>query len=66
MLQVDYPYNGKTDRIRHSSDAEMMIRQDQTGFLYVEAVDVYPTEFTYTETDVPIEIPKEPDEEENS
>ena len=41
------------DRIRTYSDAGMKIRQDQTGILYYDAVDV-PNKYTYTETDIPI------------
>ena len=41
------------DRIRTYSDAGMQIRQDQTGILYHDAVDV-PDKYTYTETDIPI------------
>ena len=40
--------------IRTKSDRNMMIRQDQTGILYDEAIDV-PNHYTYSETDVPIE-----------
>ena len=40
--------------IRTRSDRNMMIRQDQTGILYDEAIDV-PNHYTYTETDNPIE-----------
>lgn len=31
------------------------IRQDQTGILYDEAIDVENTPYTYTETDIPAE-----------
>ena len=44
-------------RIRTYSDEGMQIRQDQTGILYNDAVDV-PNKYTYTETDIP--IPSEP------
>ena len=40
--------------IRTKSDRNMKIRQDQTGILYDEAIDV-PDHYTYTETDIPIE-----------
>lgn len=45
------------DRIRTYSDAGMKIRQDQTGIIYYDAVDVPSMGYTYTETDIP--IPKE-------
>jgi hypothetical protein len=59
MLIEEYPYKGRTDRIRHYSDIGMMIRQNEMGYLYAEAVDVYPTRFTYTETDDPIPEPED-------
>lgn len=42
-------------RIRHWSDAEMMIRQIETGIDYEDAVDNVPCLYTYEETDKPIE-----------
>lgn len=41
-------------RIRHYSDAGMMIRQIETGRLYEDAVDRFPCKWTYEETDIPI------------
>ena len=41
-------------RIRHYSDADMMIRQVETDKLYEEAVDVTPLRYSYTETTEPI------------
>lgn len=64
-----YPWNGRTDRIRHYSGAGMLIEQyitdrygtvTPTGSKYIDAIDVYPTAYTYTETDEP--IPEPPDE----
>lgn len=40
-------------RVRHYSDAGMMIRQIETGNLYEDAVDTVPCRFTYEETDEP-------------
>ena len=40
--------------IKTKSDRNMKIRQDQTGILYDETIDV-PDHYTYTETDIPIE-----------
>lgn len=59
MLIEEYPYNGKTNRIRHYSDAGMMIRQIETGNEYGEAIDRYPSKYTYEETDNPIEPEEE-------
>lgn len=36
------------------------IRQDQTGRLYGEAIDVENAPYTYTETDIPAELDIEP------
>lgn len=51
------------DRIHTYSDSGMMIRQDQTGVLYEDAIDVTYTGYTYTETDTPIESPEITDTE---
>lgn len=40
---------------RTYSDSGMMIRQEQTGTLYAEAIDVESAGYTYVETDTPIE-----------
>ena len=41
--------------IRTCSDAGFKIRQDQTGIVYSEAIDVENSGYTYTETDIPAE-----------
>lgn len=43
------------DRVYTYSDAGMKIRQDQTGIIYSDAVDVPAMGYTYTETDIEIE-----------
>lgn len=43
------------DRVVHYSDQGMKIRQIETGFIYEDAVDVYPCQYTYEETNEPIE-----------
>lgn len=48
--------------IRTYSDAGFQIRQDQTGIVYSEAIDVENSGYTYTETDIPQEAPLEPGE----
>lgn len=40
---------------RTYSDENFMIRQNETGNLYDEAIDVENAPYTYTETDIPIE-----------
>lgn len=49
MIIEEYPYNGRTDRIRHYSDNSYTIIQNETGIEYGEAVDVYPCPYTYSE-----------------
>ena len=61
MIKTETVDNGT--RIRHYSDANMHIRQIETGVLYEDAVDIIPCEYTYEETDLPIE---HPEEEENN
>lgn len=51
MIITEHPWNGQNDRIRHASDSGLMIEQEQTNNRYVEAIDIYPTEYTYRETD---------------
>lgn len=49
--------------VLHFSDQGMKIRQVETGFLFDEAGDFIPCEYTYEETNIPIDIPQ-PEEEE--
>lgn len=53
MIVTEYPYHN--NKVRHYSDAGLVIRQVETGNEYGEAVDVYPCPYTYVETDKPIE-----------
>ena len=53
MLQSELIENG--ERIHHWSDADLKIRQIETGILYEDAVDNVPCRYTYEETDEPIE-----------
>ena len=41
--------------VRTYSDKHLKIRQDQTGAVYSEAIDIEDSGFTYSETDTPIE-----------
>lgn len=49
MIIEEYPYNGRTDRIRHFSDIGLTVIQNETGIEYDEAIDVYPCKYTYVE-----------------
>lgn len=42
--------------VKTYSDEGMYIRQEQTGAVYSEAIDVENSAFAYTETDIPIEV----------
>ena len=53
MLKSELIENG--ERIHHWSDANLKIRQIETGILYEDAVDNVPCRYTYEETDEPIE-----------
>ena len=53
-------------RVRHYSDAGMMIRQVETGDIYVDAIDVIPCRYTYEETDIPLPTPEPEPEPENT
>lgn len=52
MIISEYPYKGSKNLIRTFSDSGLMIIQNETGVVYVEAVDIYPCKFTYSESDV--------------
>lgn len=65
MIQREF-YTQRKDGVklyRTYSDAEMMIRQNETGVEYIEAIDVEGAPYTYTETETPIETPEMTDEE---
>ena len=53
MLKSEIIENG--ERIHHWSDADLKIRQIETGILYEDAVDNVPCRYSYKETDEPIE-----------
>lgn len=60
MIQREF-YTQRKDGVRlyrTYSDAGMMIRQNETGAEYAEAVDVTDAPYTYTETDTPIKTPE--------
>ena len=53
MVKEEYIENGQ--RIHHWGDSGLKIRQNETGIVYDDAVDVVPCRYTYTETDEPVE-----------
>ena len=48
--------------VKTYSDAGFLIRQDPTGILYGEAIDVDGSGYTYTETDIPVDGDITPEE----
>jgi hypothetical protein len=57
MLKKEF-YRTREDGVnlyRTYSDENFMIKQNETGNLYDEAIDVENAPYTYTETDIPIE-----------
>lgn len=60
MIQREF-YTQRKDGVklyRTYSDAGMMIRQNETGMEYAEAIDVEGASYTYTETATPIPTPE--------
>ena len=55
MRKIEYPWNGRYDRIHHYSNAGMKLLQNDTGELFDDAIDVFPTDHTYDETNIPVE-----------
>lgn len=65
MIQREF-YIQRKDGVklyRTYSDAGMMIRQNETGVEYTEAIDVEGAPYTYTETETQIETPEMTTEE---
>ena len=42
--------------IKHYSDSGLFLMQNETSIMYAEAIDIIPCPYTYTETDLPIEV----------
>jgi hypothetical protein len=57
MIKTEY-LNDNTF-IKHYSDAGVMLLQNETGVMYADPVDLMPCKYTYSETDVLIEIVEE-------
>ena len=65
MIQREF-YTQRKDDVklyRTYSNIGMMIRQNETGVEYAEAIDVEGAPYTYTETETPIQTPEMTDEE---
>lgn len=55
MILTEIIDHGTVQVIRHYSDNNLRLRQIETGLLFDDAVDIMPCQFTYEETDIPIE-----------
>lgn len=55
MLLTKIIDHGTVQVIRHYSDSNLRLRQLETNELFDDAVDIMPCQFTYEETDIPIE-----------
>ena len=53
MIRNEFLDNGRLNR--QYSDKNKMLKQNETGIEYSEAIDVMPCKYTYTETDKDIE-----------
>lgn len=53
MIKTELLKNGTL--IRHYSDIGMKLLQVETGVMYDEAIDIIPCQYTYEETNTPIE-----------
>ena len=63
---IEEAVEGHPNLVKRYSDAGFLIRQDQTGVEYAEAIDLASGPYTYTETDIPVDPPEpeEPDDPE--
>ena len=61
MILTEYLHDGTL--IKHYSDQGVLLLQNETGIKYSDPVDIVPCPYTYTETEEPIEVSE--DEEEN-
>ena len=55
-LIQDIETHGERQFTHTYSDAGMLIKQNETGVLYDDALDLVPCPYTYTETDQPADV----------
>lgn len=61
MILTEYLNEGTL--IKHYSDLNVLLLQNETGAKYSDPIDIVPCPYTYTETDEPIEVDEiNPDE----
>lgn len=57
MILAEYLNDGTL--IKHYSDKEVLLLQNETGAKYADPIDTVPCAYTYTETEEPIENEEE-------
>jgi len=68
MIKTQHPFfdeNGieHPEFIKHyTDDPDKILLQVETGYLYDEAIDLFPCQFTYQEVDKPVEEEEESEE----
>ena len=60
MIKTEYLNNGTL--IKHYSDKGVLLLQNETGNKYSDPIDIVPCQYTYSETDEPIETEEETNE----
>lgn len=54
MILTEYLNDGVF--VKHYSDEGYMLLQNETGTIYSEPIDLVPCAYTYSETDIPVEV----------
>ena len=60
---IEHPYNGNENKIRYYSILGYTVIQNETGAEFGEAIDPYPSKYTYTISEHKIEPEEEPTNE---
>lgn len=63
MIKTEYLNNGIF--IKHYSDSNMMLIQNETGLMYSDPIDLVPCQYTYSETDISCDAEEQEEIEEN-
>lgn len=52
-------WQDSTKLYKHYSDQGLVLLQNETGLMYPEAIDVEFAPYTYSETDIPVDVEEE-------
>ena len=55
MLITETIMEGGREFVHNFSDEGFCVRQNETGIVYSDAMDIVPCQYTYTETDIPLD-----------